>query len=59
MWSGLDPLHVHLLIASFFYRVSNRHTWNIIFNRDLAAPGDAALQQTLLVDAVLHYLKPY
>ena len=56
---GVDPLHVHLLINSFcFYRISNRHTWGVIFKRDLSAPDDAALQRTLLVEAVLRFLQP-
>jgi len=55
--SGVDPLHLHLLIASFcFYRVSNRHTWKVIFNRDLAEAEDAASQRAVVVDAVLRYL---
>lgn len=56
---GVDPVHLHLLIASAcFYRVSNRHTWRVIFKRDLAEPDDAALQRTMLVEAVLRYLRP-
>jgi len=56
---GVDPLHLHLMIASFsFYRISNRHTWRIIFKRDLNAPDEAVLQRTLLVDAVLRFLRP-
>lgn len=56
---GVDPVHLHLLIASVcFYRVSNRHTWRIIFNRDLAAPDDAAMQREMVVEAALHYLRP-
>ncbi len=56
---GVDPLHLHLLIASAcFYRVSNRHTWGVIFKRDLAEPDDAALQRTMLVEAVLRFLRP-
>ncbi len=56
---GVDPLHLHLLIASpSFYRVSNRHTWGVIFQRDLAEPDDAALQRTMLVEAVLRFLRP-
>ena len=48
----VDPLHLHLLMASTsFYRVSNRHTWSVIFGRDLAA--DAAVQRAMLADAVL------
>ena len=56
---GVDPLHLHLLIASAcFYRVSNRHTWGVIFQRDLAEPDDAALQRAMLVEAVLRFLRP-
>jgi AcrR family transcriptional regulator len=56
---GVDPLHLHLLMASFsFYRVSNRHTWRVIFKRDISALDDALLQRTMLVEAVLRFLKP-
>ena len=56
---GVDPLHLHLMIASFsFYRVSNRHTWRVIFKRDISGLDEATLQRTMLVDAVLRFLKP-
>ena len=56
---GLDPLHVHLLIASFcFYRMSNRHTWAVIFGRDLAAADETPVQRQVVVDAVLRFLAP-
>ncbi len=56
---NVDPLHLHLLIASVcFYRVSNRHTWRVIFDRDLQAPDDAVRQREMVVDAVLRLLKP-
>ena len=55
--AGVDPLRLHLMIASMcFYRVSNRHTWWVIFGRDLEAPEDATLQRAMLVEAVLRYL---
>jgi len=55
----VDPLHLHLLIASLcFYRISNRHTWGVIFKRDLSAVNDALLQRTMLVEAVLRFLEP-
>ena len=57
--TGVDALHLHLLIASMsFYRVSNRHTWKIIFKRDITAPGDAVLQRAMLVEAVMQFLMP-
>lgn len=52
----VDPLHLHLLIASMsFHRVSNRHSWRVIFERDLMA--DAEAQRTMLADAVLAYVR--
>jgi AcrR family transcriptional regulator len=54
----VDPVHIHLLIISLcFYRVSNRHTWRVIFKRDLESAKDAKLQKKMTVDAVLTYLR--
>ncbi len=54
---GVDPLHLHLLINSFcFYRVSNRHTWKVIFKRDLEAPDDVKAQRETIVTAALRFL---
>ena len=56
--SGLDPWHVHFLINSFcFMRVSNRYTWNAVFEKDLWDPDDAARQRQLIIEAVLRYVK--
>jgi len=56
---GVDPLRLHLLINSFcFYRVSNRHTWKVIFKRDLEAPDDVKAQRESIVESVLRYLAP-
>lgn len=56
---GVDPVHLHMLIASFcFYRVSNRHTWRIIFQSNLDALEDVAAQRAMVVEAVLRYLRP-
>jgi AcrR family transcriptional regulator len=56
---GVDPLHVHLLISSFcYYRVSNRHTWGVLFQRNLHTEEEADKQRRLIVDVVLHYLDP-
>ena len=56
---GVDPLDLHLMISSLcFYRVSNRHTWQANFGRDLLAPERASAQRRMAVDAVLRYLQP-
>ena len=55
---GVDPVHLHMLIASFcFYRVSNRHTWRIIFQDNLDALNDVAAQRAVVVEAALRYLQ--
>ncbi len=57
--AGVDPVELHLLICSIcFYRVSNRHTWAVLFGRDLQAPEHVAAQRRLAVQAVLGYLRP-
>jgi AcrR family transcriptional regulator len=56
--SDVDPLHLHLLIISLcYYRVSNRHTWKVIFKRDLSTAKELRLQRDMAVDVVLSYLR--
>ncbi|MET0257923.1 MAG: TetR/AcrR family transcriptional regulator [Methylobacterium sp.] len=53
----VDPIDLHMLISSFcFFRVSNRHTFGTIFDRDLAEPRTRARHKALLRDAVLSLL---
>ena len=57
--SGVDPADLHWMISSLcFYRISNRHTWQVNFGRDLQAPEHAATQRGMAVDAILRYLRP-
>jgi AcrR family transcriptional regulator len=56
--SEVDPLHLHLLIISLcYYRVSNRHTWKVIFKRDLSTAREVKLQREMAVDTVLRYVR--
>lgn len=55
----VDAVDLHLLISSFcFYRVSNRHTLQVIFHRDLTAPVHVAAHRAMIVEAVLAWLRP-
>ncbi|MDN3568643.1 TetR family transcriptional regulator [Paeniroseomonas aquatica] len=57
--AGVDAIDLHLLISSFcFYRVSNRHTLQQIFGRDLGDPGQVAAHRRMIVEAVLAWLRP-
>jgi AcrR family transcriptional regulator len=54
----VDAIDLHLLISGFcFYRVSNRHTLQAIFGRDLTAPEHVAAHRAMIVEAVLAWLR--
>lgn len=56
---GINPWHLHLLITSFcFIRVSNRYTWNAVFEMDLWKKDDIAQQRQMIIEAVLRYVRP-
>ena len=55
----VDAVDVHMLISAFcFFRVSNRHTFGTLFDRDLSAPGLRERHKVLIEDAVLRTLEP-
>lgn len=56
---GINPWHFHLLITSFcFIRVSNRYTWNAVFEMDLWNENDIPQQRRMIIDAILRYVRP-
>jgi AcrR family transcriptional regulator len=53
----VDPLDVHMLISAFcVFRVANRHTFKVIFGRDLAERGRRPRYRQMLGDVVAAYL---
>jgi AcrR family transcriptional regulator len=55
----VDPVDVHMLMSALsFYRVSNRHTFGRLFDRDLAQGTVKQRHKAMLGDAVLGYLQP-
>ena len=55
----LDPVDVHLLISSFcFFRVSNRHTFGAIFDRDLSDPKLRKRHKKLIIESIERLLDP-
>ena len=55
----VDAVDVHMLISALcFFRVSNRHTFGVLFERDLAASGLRERHKALVQDAVLRALEP-
>ncbi|WP_458094498.1 TetR family transcriptional regulator [Roseomonas sp. WA12] len=57
--TGVNPLDLHILMNGVsFHRVSNRHTLQAIFGRDLRDAGVTRAQREMLVQAVLAFLRP-
>jgi len=55
---GLDPIDIHASISALtFFNVSNRHTFGLIFKRDLRDPVVAAQRRASIVDMVERYLR--
>ncbi len=52
-----DPVDVHMLMSALsFYRVSNRHTFGRLFDRDLTGEALKQRHKHMLADAVLGFL---
>lgn len=54
----VDPVDLHMMIsAQCFFRVSNRHTFGAIFERDLSSDELKKRHKGLIVDAILAFLR--
>jgi AcrR family transcriptional regulator len=55
---GIEALDVHLLISAFcFFRVSNRHTFEALFDCNFANPRTRARHRKMITEAVLSYVE--
>ena len=56
--SDIDPVDVHLMISAFcFFRVSNRHTFGAIFDRDLSDPKLRKRHKRMITDAIEQFVE--
>ncbi len=54
---GLDAIDIHASISALtFFNVSNRHTFGLIFKRDLSDPKIAAARRDAIAEMVLRYV---
>lgn len=52
-----DALDVHMMISSFcVFQIANRHTFKVIFNRDLREPTRMSQYRTMVGDLIVAYL---
>ena len=55
---GLDPVDPHWAISAFaIFNVSNKHTFALIFERDLDAPAAVAARREGVVEMMVRYLR--
>lgn len=55
---GLDPIDIHASISALtFFNVSNRHTFGLIFKRDLTDPQVAAQRRANITEMVLRFVR--
>lgn len=53
---GLDPIDLHMSISALaFFNVSNRHTFSLIFKRDMQSSQAHAKRRAQVVELVLRY----
>jgi AcrR family transcriptional regulator len=52
--NGIDPLDLHMSISALcFHNVSNRHTFSIIFKRDMTSPAALRARRAIVVDTIV------
>jgi len=55
----VDPVDLHMSISALsFFNVSNRHTFSLIFKRDLETPDAVAARRGNIVEMILRFVQP-
>jgi AcrR family transcriptional regulator len=53
----IDAIDLHMMISSYcVFRIANRHTYGVLFHRDLSAPDRRDHYRRMLGDMVVAYL---
>ena len=55
---GIDPVDLHMSISALcFFNVSNRHTFSLIFKRDLESPAAVVARRDSIVEMVVRFVR--
>ena len=55
---GIDPVDLHMSISALcFFNVSNRHTFSLIFKRDLTTPEAIDTRRSNIVEMIARYVR--
>jgi AcrR family transcriptional regulator len=56
--SGIDPVDLHMSISALsFFNVANRHTFSLIFNRELESPAAVVARRDSIIEMVVRFLR--
>jgi len=56
--SGVDPIDLHMSISALcFFNVSNRHTFALIFKRDLESPRAVGARRDSIIEMVVRHVR--
>jgi AcrR family transcriptional regulator len=55
---GLDPIDIHASISALsFFNVSNRHTFGLIFKRDMTSPEALAERRASVTEMIVRFVR--
>lgn len=55
---GLDPIDIHASISALsFFNVSNRHTFGLIFKRDMTSPEALAARRASVTEMIVRFVR--
>jgi AcrR family transcriptional regulator len=55
----IDPVDLHMSISALcFHNVSNRHTFGIIFKRDMTSPAALRARRAVVIETILAAVRP-
>jgi AcrR family transcriptional regulator len=55
---GVDPVDLHMSISALcFFNVANKHTFGLIFKRDLAAPSALRARRDSIVEMIVRFVR--
>ena len=56
--AGIDPVDLHMSITALsVFNVANRHTFSLIFQRDLDEPRAMGARRDSIVDMVVRFVR--
>jgi AcrR family transcriptional regulator len=55
---GLDPIDLHMSISALcFFTVSNRHTFSLVFKRDVTSTAAKAMRRANIVEMIVRFVR--